>query len=74
MSCLDQDIMCEPGKFATSVYHKPTFTKICTHFHSLCSQFSQVTKCFFQKNSNPENFINKCFEMFSITKIELKKK
>ena len=34
MSFLDVNIICEQGKFTTSVYHKPTFGKVYTHFDS----------------------------------------
>ena len=34
MSVLDLEIICEPGKFINSVYPKPTFSGIYTHFDS----------------------------------------
>ena len=34
MSFLDVNIIREQGKFTTSVYHKPTFRGIYTHFES----------------------------------------
>ena len=37
MSFFDVNVICEQGKFTTSVYRKPTFSGNCTHFNSFLS-------------------------------------
>ena len=42
MSCLDINMICGKGKFTTSVYCKPTFSRIYTHFVSFLSCSNKI--------------------------------
>ena len=95
LSFLDIEIMCEQGKFTTTIYKKPTYPKptfsgiysnvesFLTSIYKFCMVYTLVYRCFhirsnwtqfhteltflkeiFQKNSYPENFIDKCFKKF----------
>ena len=59
---LDVEIFCSNGKFSTSVYRKPTFSGLFTHFHNFIplaykrSLFSCLLHRIFNLYSNYENF------------------
>ena len=42
MSVLDANIIREKGKFTTSVYRKPTFSGIYTHFDSFLTPINKI--------------------------------
>ena len=81
LSFLDFEIICEQGKFTTTIYRKPTFRGIYSNFlkvfiidlYRFGMVYTLVYRCFhicflkqiFQKNAYPENFNDKCFKMFS---------
>ena len=90
MSFWDVNIICEEGKFLTSVYRKLAFSGVYTHFDSFIPNtykigtiYTLINRCFqissslsifhpqstlsreiFQENGYPENFIDKCFQLF----------
>ena len=94
MSFLDVNVIREQGKFVTSVYRKPTFSGVYTHFDSflpdtykigmiytlanrcfrICSSWSMfhqqliLLREIFQKNGDPENFIDGYFNRIYILK------
>ena len=42
MSFIDVNIIHKKGKFTTSVYHKPTFSRIYTHFDSFLPSSNKI--------------------------------
>ena len=74
---LDMEVICEQGKFSTTIYRKPTFSGVYSNFESFLPsvyKFGMVYtlvyvelkfwKEIFCKNGYPENFIDKYFEKF----------
>ena len=57
MSFLDVNIIPEKDKFTTSVYHKPTFSRIYTHFDSLLRSSSKIGLL--------NTLLYRCFRIFS---------
>ena len=57
ISFLDVSIICEEGKFITSVYRKSTFSGVCTHFDSLLPDTYKIGIIY--------TLVNRCFRICS---------
>ena len=57
MSFLDVNIICEEGKFVTSVYRKLTFSGVYTHFDSFIPNTYKIGTIY--------TLINRCFQISS---------
>ena len=57
ISFSDVSIICEEGKFITSVYRKSTFSGVCTHFDSLLPDTYKIGIIY--------TLVNRCFRICS---------
>ena len=81
MSFLDVNIILEKDKFTTSVYRKPTFSGIYTHFDSFLPSSNKIgllnTLSYFKlidvfkNNGYPENCINNFFKVLMDNKYRI---
>ena len=57
ISFLDVNVICEQSKFITSIYRKPTFSGVCTHFDSFVPDTYKIGMIY--------TLVNRCFRICS---------